>query len=162
MTGERRRPRLVWLVVALVVLAIPVVVTVVVQRKLVGCCGASIAWGEIWYCREPDATHPVDELFLLRTSTVDEQPYITGALQPWPDRFETGHVATPLRWLQPAGAAVLAVDLAVVPHTNEVVPDETTTVLVREGQVTVVLDRGLATAGSVCPAPPTSMSTPSS
>lgn len=126
------------------------------------CCGPDIAWGEIWYCREPDAVHPVGELYLLRTTQVDEQPSAGGPPVPSHARVETGHVGTPLRWLQAAGGAVLAVDLAVVPHTNELVPDETTSVLVREGQVTVVLDRGLGAAGSACPAPPTAMSTPRS
>ncbi len=127
-----------------------------------GCCGVDRAAGQIWYCREPDAAHPVGELYLLRTSQVEKQHSASGALVPWPDRVETGHVGTPLRWEQPVGGAVLAVDLAVVPHTNEVLPDETTSVLVREGEVTVVLDRGLGKAGSACPAPPTSMSTPAS
>ena len=126
----------------------------------VGCCGPYVPQGEIWYCREPDAAHPVGELYLLRTSIVGDQPKPGGGQGPWPHRLETGHVGTPLQWRQPAGVAVLAVDLAVVPHTNDVVPDETTSVVVREGQVTVVRDTGLGKAGSTCPAPPTTMSTP--
>ncbi len=128
----------------------------------IGCCGQELPSGEIWFCREPDAAHPVGQLFLLRTSQVERRKDADGRLFPYAARLETGHVGTPLLWRQTAGVAVLAVDLAVVPHTNEVVPDETTSVLVREGQLTVVLDRGLAKAGSVCPAPPRSMSTPAS
>jgi hypothetical protein len=159
MDEERGRPRLIWLFVALAVMVAPLVAVVVVSKtSWSGCCGAPIAWGEVWYCREPDAAHPVGELYLLRTSQVDQQ---VGGQKAWPDRIETGHVGTPLRWRQPAGAVVLAVDLAVVPHTNEVVPDETTASLVREGQVTAVRDTGLGKAGSSCPAPPTVMSTPS-
>lgn len=163
----RKRPSRRWLpfaalgVVALVV-AGGLAVVVVFEQSLRGCCGAPIAWGELWYCREPDAAHPVGELYLLRTSEVDEQLTPGGGRGPWPDRIETGHVGTPLRWSQPAGAVVLAVDLAVVPHTNELVPDETTATLVREGQVTAVRDQGLGKAGSVCPAPPTTVSTPRS
>lgn len=125
-----------------------------------GCCGQDVPLGEIWYCREPDAAHAVGELYLLGTTIVDEQPKPGGGRGPWPGRVETGHVGTPLLWQETPGVVVLAVDLAVVPHTNTLVPDETTATVVREGQVTVVRDTGLAKAGSACPSPPTTMSTP--
>lgn len=155
MTDVRQRPRLVWLLVALVLLAVPVVVTVVVQRTLVGCCGPSVAYGEIWYCLEPDSQHPVGDVFLLTTAQVDKQ---VGQTRQWPDRIETGHVGTPLRWKQPAGAVNFALNLDPT-GPNDSGVDERQSATVREGDVTTLLVDRQEVDGA-CPAAPTQMATP--
>ena len=128
----------------------------VLQEGAFGCCGPAVAYGELWYCREPDALHPVGDVYLLTTSPVEKQ---VGQLREWPDRLETGHVGTPLRWMQPAGAASLALNLDPA-GPNDSTVDERTSATVVEGQLTSVLVAASDVTPAACPVAPTEMSTP--
>jgi hypothetical protein len=104
----------------------------------------------------PTPLHPVGDVYLLTTSQVEKQ---VGQLREWPDRLETGHVGTPLRWKQPAGAVTLALNLDPT-GPNDSTVDERQPAEVVEGRPTSVLVAASDVTPAACPVAPTEMSTP--
>ncbi len=160
--SSRRRPRRWWLYVTLLVVALIAAGGFVAARSVApvsssyGCCGATIPYGEVFYCVQPDTAHPAGGTYLLKTDQLTTQQ---GQRADWPDRVETGHVGTPLLWRQPAGDVALSLNYD-PSGPNDTTVDTTQSATVREGAVTPVVVAGGAGATTACPAPPTAVSTP--
>lgn len=160
--GQSSRPRRWALYVSLLVVALIAAGGFVAVRSVqhasssYGCCGATIPYGEVFYCVQPDTAHPAGSTYLLKTEQLTTQQ---GQRADWPDRVETGHVGTPLLWRQPAGEVTLSLNYD-PSGPNDATVDTTQSATVREGAVTPVVVAGGAGATTACPAPPTAMSTP--